>query len=140
MNDPAKQRFLRTIDALEQQLDKGFFLSFINKIVVDEKRIFTIINELRSLASDQFDHAPEAAPEPERPAPPPPAEPAPNVDAQEALQQAEAVRRDADNYADGVLSDLEDRLRAALDDVARGRQAVQERTQAGGEPNGSAQI
>ena len=57
-----KARFLRTLDALEEQLDKGFFLSFVNKIIVDEKQIYTIINELRSMAPDSFDAAPREEP------------------------------------------------------------------------------
>jgi len=66
-----RARFLRTLDALEEQLDKGFFLSFVNKIIVDEKQIYTIINELRSMAPDSFDATPREEPAATfRPAPP----------------------------------------------------------------------
>ena len=126
-----KARFLKTLDALEEQLDKGFFLSFINKIIVDEKRIYTIINELRSMATDQFGdvrqpgrmgqgradggygYASAPAPKPEPAAVPRPSggdvsaaerEAADIVDS--ALKEAENIRAGADEYARQVLSEL----------------------------------
>lgn len=147
-----RARFLKTLDALEEQLDKGFFLSFINKIIVDEKRIYTIINELRSMATDQFsdDRRPDRADagagrggfvfEPPAPARPEPVE-APRMSARDvsaaekeaadivesALKEAENIRAGADEYARQVLSDLEQKLGKALRVVGEGKKVLDDR-------------
>lgn len=151
---------MRALDQLEEQIDKGFFLSFINKIVVDEKKIFTIINELRSLVSEQFaqDAVPSETPssEPVLPSEPVSHDPEPEFlepvqalewqqDARDlidkARQEAEALRRGADDYADEMLVQLEDQLRGALDSIRQGRLVIEQRKQkAGGELHGSSEV
>jgi spore cortex formation protein SpoVR/YcgB (stage V sporulation) len=42
-------KFQKLLDALESHLDSGFFLSFMGKIVVDEKKIYSTLNEMRSM-------------------------------------------------------------------------------------------
>lgn len=42
-------KFRRLIDAMEMYLDSGFFLSMVGKIIVDEKKLYSILSELRTL-------------------------------------------------------------------------------------------
>jgi len=138
--------FLKTLDALEEQLDKGFFLSFINKIIVDEKQIYTIINELRSMAPESFDGAgregaaatfrPAQAREPfaapaanaQRPVVEQPAPVASSKQTQQAekeiieqaMREAAAIRRGADDYARNVLAEIENKLNKCLKSVTDG--------------------
>jgi len=148
---------MKVLDQLEEQINQGFFLSFMNKIVVDEKKIFTIINELRSLVSEHFAKSAEPAPsEPEdtpmqEPAAPGPAVPAAENDPQDeaaardivdqALRKAEQLRHGADKYADSLLAGIEERLTSALDSVRKGRRAIEDRDKpSGGEHHGSSEI
>ena len=155
-----RARFSKTLDALEEQLDKGFFLSFINKIIVDEKRIYTIINELRSMIPDSFsgdsDGAragagrgyAESAPQRESYnfSPPAPRETIiraadDGVSEKEALAKAEKIisdamgeamniRAGADEYARKVLQELEDKLAKALKVVGEGKRVLEGRLDA----------
>lgn len=152
-----RDRFLNSVDALEKQLDRGFFLSFINKIVVDEKKIFTIINELRSLASERFPSSGEntqrgvaSAADVE-----PPMEFQGDesfwaavcaLDAEmrrlETLcRQAEDMRAGAGEDDGRALADLQDRLGRAIAHLDHGRTRMLERLQSpGGEHHGAPQV
>jgi hypothetical protein len=128
-----KQRFLKAVDALEEQLNEGFFLSFINKIVVDEKKIFTIINELRSMATESFEYT-RAEPvagtaiDVDPVTPPIDAPTAATISGEALLEctrrESEAIRRDAHGYAEDMLIELESNLTRALNAVREGRDTL----------------
>jgi hypothetical protein len=148
----ARGEFMKALDQLEEQINHGFFLSFINKIVVDEKKIFTIINELRSLVSEHFSHPAGSRDagghEPmQDPAPPVPAasfaeeDPVDDAAARDILDQARGRTEQMRRNADGLLADIEDRLGAALESVRKGRRAIAvQENSSGGEDHGSSQI
>lgn len=127
------------MDALEKQLDRGFFLSFINKIVVDEKKIFTIINELRSLASGGFPDADNAAPRndgPENDMPPMEFQGADSFQAavraldvemrrlETLCRQSEEMRAGVDGATDKALVGLQECLGRAIQQMEQGRGLV----------------
>jgi hypothetical protein len=149
------ERFFKLLDDLEDNLDKGFFLSFIGKIIVDEKKIYSVLNELRSLAPAGLkEMATRAAPPP--PPPPSPAlvQPvAPPLYAVQSIspagahdiisnaeQQAAAMKQGADRYADEVLSDLEERLATLMGSIREGRRVLKTRTGSEVTPDATAQI
>ena len=139
-----KQRFLKAVDALEEQLNEGFFLSFMNKIVVDEKKIFTIINELRSMATESFESArAESAAgtnmDLDPVTPPIDAPPAAMPTGGDLLEctrrEAEAIRRDVHSFAEDMLIELESNLTRALNAVREGRDTLAARNRnPGGDP------
>ena len=130
-------RFFKLLDDLEENLDRGFFLSFIGKIIVDEKKIYSVLNELRSLNPEglkAFGTKGHAAPPPEPPPKPAPTPIAPTVITPEsrhliteAEQKAVEIRDGADHYADEVLSDLEDRLTKLLTTIREGKRVLKTR-------------
>jgi hypothetical protein len=133
--NPSAQ-FLKLLDELEEQLDRGFFLSFIGKIVVEEKRLFSIIHELRTLAHEVLNR-PEPPPAPPQPkgAPDPAqnireteaaaralAEKLPESDApilEQALNEARKIRTGAKTYADEVLDNLAKTLDELIDQTQK---------------------
>lgn len=127
------EHFYKLLDRLEEHLDRGFFLSFIGKIIVDEKKIYSVLNELRSLNPEKLKPAANgttaAAPAPPAPQPTPmatipviPGSVPPDVE-----EESAAVRRGADRYADEVLGDLENRLNRLVDSVHEGRNILKNR-------------
>jgi hypothetical protein len=42
-------KFRRLIDLMESHLDSGFFLSMVGKILVDEKKLYSLLSELRAV-------------------------------------------------------------------------------------------
>jgi ribosomal protein L12E/L44/L45/RPP1/RPP2 len=126
-------RFHRLLDELEVHLDSGFFLSLIGKIVVDEKRIYSVLSELRAL---RFDLEECCKSEPARPAaaPLPPAaaaaEPAGGTgaeDGQNAGRYAEKIKNGANRYATEVLDNLEQTLQKMMITVTEGKKHLEQR-------------
>ncbi|MEW6203339.1 MAG: hypothetical protein AB1546_15275 [bacterium] len=131
----AVSRFYRILDELEDFFDRGFFLSFIGKIIVDEKKVYSLLNELRSLTPEAMKAADDVAPSAPsatvvETAPPPPATPAP-VEASEIInhaeEEAQRIREGADRYANEVLAQLEEKLDSILAVIRKGREVIQER-------------
>lgn len=126
-------RFYRLLDALEEHLDRGFFLSFIGKIVVDEKKIYSLLNELRALTPEAVRHGAlrgsetqsESAsrPEPEQAADPQTAVPG------GMLEEADRIRKGADKYAYDVLKELEGHLQSISEVIQHGGDVLKKRMQ-----------
>ncbi|MFH1538168.1 MAG: hypothetical protein ABIH66_04360 [bacterium] len=126
-------RFYRLLDALEEHLDRGFFLSFIGKIVVDEKKIYSLLNELRALTPEAVRNSalrsggtqagPVPRPETEHATAPQAAVPG------DALEEARRVREGADKYACDVLKELEGHLQSISEVVQHGRDVLKKRMQ-----------
>ena len=132
------ERFYKLLDSLEENLDRGFFLSFIGKIVVDEKKIYSVLNELRSL-----DPAGLKAAGAKSQAPVAPVSALPGDVRQvlsEAERKTEELRAGADRYADDVLTELEDRLTRMLGTVREGRRVIRTRIGTEVNPNATAEI
>lgn len=126
-------RFHRLLDELESHLDSGFFLSLIGKIVIDEKKIYTVLSELRSL---RFDLKQESAKK-ENPAVAAPKSPiaalegvgdAGGADARKAkLPSAESIRRGADEYAAETLDNLDQTLQKMMVTIRDGKSYLKQR-------------
>jgi hypothetical protein len=129
------EHFYKLLDRLEEHLDRGFFLSFIGKIIVDEKKIYSVLNELRSLNPEKLKPSaeePTAAVAPPAPQPvqhqaPMAAPVMPGRVSPDVEEEASAVRRGADRYADEVLGELENRLNKLVDSVQEGRNILKSR-------------
>ena len=117
------ERFQRLLADLEAVLDSGFFISLMGKVLVDEKRIYSVLNELRML---DFATACTAS---GMPAPAASFRPPENADDVQkiAYADAESIRRGANEYADKVLEDLERGLEQKLGSIKEGRRTVQSR-------------
>jgi len=126
----AINRFYRILDELEDFFDRGFFLSFIGKIIVDEKKVYSLLNELRSLTPEGMKVGNKASQSVEVPQPPPLAAPL-QVEASDLIRTAheevQRVREGADRYADEVLGQLEEKLISILSVVQKGREVIKER-------------
>lgn len=127
-------RFFHLLDELEEYLDKGFFLSFIGKIVVDEKKIYSILNELRALAPEAVRRG--ALNGGENAVAEPVAAKAAEAfggrfDRTGAGEDDDARARNiidgANKYADDVLVNLEQHLNSIVDVVRRGRDVLHDR-------------
>lgn len=121
-------RFYHLLDELEEHLDKGFFLSFIGKIVVDEKKIYSLLNELRALTPEAVrsgalrgSSVQAEARAPERAAPS-------RADVPMSVEEEAArIRMGADKYASDVLKELEGHLQSISDVIQRGRDVLKNR-------------
>ncbi len=152
-------RFQRLLDTLESHLDSGFFLSLIGKIVVDEKKIFSVLSELRSLWFEFDAIRKSGATSAEKPA---------EIDAEktegkdkniQVLSQviqksagasevaksggavdgyAESVRRGADLYAAETLDNLEQTLQKMMGTLREGKKVLHQRLAQEVKENGSA--
>jgi len=129
-------RLHRLLDLLETYLDSGFFLSMIGKIVVDEKKIYSVLSELRSLQFDfEADRKAAAAREEERKAAvesakatvPVLSEPDMAAGTEQDRNYALSVRRGADVYAAGVLDNLEQTLQKMMVTLQEGKKLLQQR-------------
>lgn len=128
-------RFHRLLDELEAHLDSGFFLSLIGKIVIDEKKIYTVLSELRSL---RLDLKQESAKK-ETPAGAAPKSPfsgiaaldgvgdAVGADGRKAKLCAESMRRGADEYAAETLDNLEQTLQKMMVIIRDGKRYLEQR-------------
>lgn len=124
-------RFYRLLDELEEHLDRGFFLSFIGKIVVDEKKLYSLLNELRALTPEAVRHGALRGSEP-RVTPQAAQQPAagPQTAApSDALEEARRIRQGADKYADDVLMELEQHLQSISEVIQHGREVLKGRFQ-----------
>ncbi len=129
-------RLHRLLDLLETYLDSGFFLSMIGKIVVDEKKIYSVLSELRSLQFDfEADRKAAAAREEERTAAvesakatvPVLSEPDMVAGTEQDRNYALSVRRGADVYAAGVLDNLDQTLQKMMVTLQEGKKLLQQR-------------
>ncbi|MFA6450253.1 MAG: hypothetical protein WCX65_12335 [bacterium] len=130
-------RFHRLLDNMEAHLDSGFFLSMIGKIVVDEKKLFSVLSELRSLQFDMEAEAKAAAEKtqsarekveskgfsgraPEQGA-------VGAQDVEEAARYAQAMRQGADQYAAEVLDNLDQTMQKMKVTLIEGKKLLQQR-------------
>ncbi len=129
-------RLRRLLDLLETHLDSGFFLSMIGKIVVDEKKIYSVLSELRSLQFDfEADQKAAAAKKEERAAATEAAKTVlPVLNEQDVTAGSEqernyamSVRRGADVYAAGVLDNLDQTLQKMMVTLQEGKKLLQQR-------------
>jgi hypothetical protein len=132
-------RFHRLLDMMESHLDSGFFLSMIGKIVVDEKKLYSVLSELRSLqfemesdAKSEADvkqaarekveakgfggRAPEVAGLGEG-----------GAAADEASRYARAMRLGAEQYATEVLDNLDQTMQKMMVTLIEGKKLLQQR-------------
>ena len=147
-------RFHSLLDALEAQLDSGFFLSLIGKIVVDEKRIYSILSELRSLRFDlnlEKEHEQVKAGEISAKSSEPKvvSKPQPTAenrvgqaadDAGQSWREAEYLRRGADEYAAETLDNLEQTLQKMLDTLREGKKFLRRRLEREVKEDGSTEV
>ncbi len=119
--DERAARFKKLVLELEEHLDSGFFLSLMGKVVVDERKIYSLLSELRTI---DFDAEPAASPVSA------PAQPAvelpehPDQALEDALAGADAVRKEAEEFADSILARLEKSLLDTLEEVRNKRQDI----------------
>ena len=144
-------RFHRLLDMMESHLDSGFFLSMIGKIVVDEKKLYSVLSELRSLqfemeseakaeadskqgASEKAEavgfgaRAPEAAGFGEGAA------------ADEAARYARAMRLGAEQYATEVLDNLDQTMQKMMVTLIEGKKLLQQRLSLEVKKNGTTEV
>jgi len=126
------ERFHRLVAELESVVDSGFFVSLAGRVVVDEKRLLGILNQMRMI---DFNATIEALEEEARGAaehryPAPPRKPPETADEmlKQAYEDAEVVRRGADEYARQVLDNLEEKLESTLASIREGQKVLQDRT------------
>ena len=114
------ERFHKLLGALEDLLDSGFFVSMLGRVVIDEKRAFALLNELRTLDFNVAPQAPEARTPRKAP-----------ETADETLRQAysdaETIRRGADEYARRVLEEMELQVEKTLVSIREGQRILKER-------------
>mgnify|MGYP006288132057 CR=1 FL=1 len=124
-------RLQELVAELEAILDGGFFVSIMGRVVVDEKRLLSLLNELRMVDLDATAEIieEEAASSGAHGYPPPPRKPPETADEmlQQAYEDAETVRRGADEYARQVLENLEQKLESFLESVKQGQEVLDER-------------
>ncbi|MFC1474649.1 hypothetical protein ACFLQK_01270 [bacterium] len=118
-------KFQELLGDLEDLLDSGFFLSMMGRVVVDEKRVFEILNELRSLDFNIEPEmkAPAGGPEPSAVQPPEDAD----EHIRRAYAEAQNIRRGADEYAHKVLEDIGGMLEKMLGSVNEGVRVLDDR-------------
>ncbi|MEW5945909.1 MAG: hypothetical protein AB1742_06890, partial [bacterium] len=120
---------------LEEMLDRGFFISFIGKIVVDEKRVYSVLNELRAAAREALGgikaRTSGAGGQPARGGLPVEAGAGAGPEIRTAEEEARRIRDGADRYAEQALGELEERLNSILGAVRRGREMLDKRIHGG---------
>ena len=118
------EKFQKLLGDLEDLLNSSFFISVLGRVVVDEKRVFEILNELRTL---DFNIEPGMkAPAGQEPAA---ARPPENADEhiRRAYAEAQNIRRGADEYALKILLDLGCNLEKMLGSINEGVRVLDDR-------------
>ena len=101
---------LQLIDRLEELFNDAKAVPFTHNVVVDEDRMLEIIDQMRIVIPDEVKKAQQRAEQ---------------ILAQ-ARADAEATRRDADDYVVDTLVQLQDSLEKVLNQVRNGVRTVQE--------------
>ena len=122
-------RFQKLLDALESHLDGGFFLSFIGKIVVDEKKIYSVLNEMRSM---RIEMEAEAEEETARAA-------AEKMASPEGAGKGD-VGAGAEMYALQTLDNLEQTLHKVMSTVKEGRKYLERKMEREVKEDGASEI
>lgn len=112
-------RLHRLLDELEELVNGGFFISLMGRVVLDEKRLLGIVNEMRKL---EFSALPARTGPVKATLPD-------NADdmVKHAYADAENIKRGADEYAMEVLEELGRHVEKSLSSIQEGKKVLSAR-------------